>query len=109
MKINEESKVKDEDKHIKCARALPIKIHPEFRIDVHYIFDDNQQKYRMYIDDLKYKRRMEIIYSNDKKCFVIKSIEYYRNEWNTTHKDKVELEKQREEVIDVDNLLNEDF
>jgi hypothetical protein len=94
-----------EDWHIKCARALPLKNHPTFWIDVHYIFDEEIGKYRMYTDDTKYGERMEIIFDNEKQCFTIKNLDKLRKKWNETHKDEVKRDIDR----DFDEFLKEKF
>jgi hypothetical protein len=65
---------------IKFARYMKLVGHP-FKIDVIMEWDNKQEKYRMYTDDLKYGDKLEIVYSNDKCCYVIKSLKRIKEEW----------------------------
>jgi len=78
-----------DDWQIKCAGELPLISNPDFRIDVHYIYDGRNGGYRMYADDTKYGEHKEIIFYIDKQCFTIKNLDRLRRNWNETHKDKV--------------------
>jgi hypothetical protein len=94
-----------EDWYIKCARAIPLKNNPDFKVDVHYIFDEKQGKYRMYTDDTKYGERKEIIFDNKKQCFTIKNLNKLRKKWNKAHKDKVK----GDEDEDFNKFIKEKF
>lgn len=75
------------------SRHLPLKNHPEFRIDVEFEMTDKSPYFRMWTDDLKYGDHLEIVFDGktkrgqkcSKQCFVIKDIDRLRAEWRRNH------------------------
>jgi hypothetical protein len=78
------------------SRHLPLKNHPEVRIDVEFEMIDKPPYYRMWTDELKYGERLEILFDNQKQCFTIKDLDKLRKKWSKTHLENV--------VTDVDSL-----
>jgi len=90
-----------DDWQIKCAGELPLISNPDFRIDVHYIYDGRNGGYRMYAEDTKYRSRydnidetgegelQEIVYleDKDKEYFGIRNVDELRIRWDGTHYD----------------------
>jgi len=54
-------------------------------IDVIYQWNDGNDSYKMYTDDLKYEDNLEIIFDVDKNCFVVKKLEKIKEKWNSDH------------------------
>lgn len=60
--------------------TMPIQ-HPKkgrTTIDIYYIWDPNWKEYRIFTDECKYGEMMEIVFSNQKQCFVIKDLDKYK-------------------------------
>lgn len=70
------------------SRHLPLKNHPEYRLDVEFELIDDSPYLRMWTDDLKYSDYLEIVFDNKKQCFVIKGIDKLRADWRKNHPDE---------------------
>ena len=63
---------------IKYARGMPIR-NSNARIDVYY------ENGRMFTDDLKYGPHLEVVFSNEKQCFVIKDYVKIKTQYLKKH------------------------
>ena len=55
------------------------------KIDIWYILDANQHRYRMYTNETKYGEFQEIIYYPKRSVFRIKNIDNLRSDWKKAH------------------------
>ena len=55
------------------------------KVEVLYEYDEHQQKYRLFTDEVKYGKHLEVIFSNEKQCFVIKDFYKLKERWYKTH------------------------
>jgi SNF2 family DNA or RNA helicase len=65
----------------KDGRKIPL----NRQLDIWYIYDSNQKRYRMYTDETKYGDYKEIVYSKKTGTFTIKGIDTLRREWDKAH------------------------
>jgi len=54
---------------------------------------------RMYTDDLKYGRNLEIVFDNKKQCFTIKNLAKLRKQWAERHAESVESTNDLDDFI----------
>jgi len=71
-----------DNNQIKMSRHLKVK-NSKFKIDV--LFEWNGRTYRMYTDDLIYGPHLEIVFSNEKQCLVIKDYNRIKTQYLKNH------------------------
>jgi len=77
------------------ASKMKLQHYPK-SIDSYYEYNKSDKKYHIYTDELKYGNHLEIVYSNQDSCFVIKDFFALKEKW---------YKKYGKSKKDVDNVI----